>query len=151
MYVGAGASLLDRILTAFFAHRVIHYNPHESSLACYNEETKRIGKRLALVERAKSAPVFGLLLEFHDSSTRKFVAAALECTRLLHKHVHVFSIGKINQPKLANFSDVGAYVYLGCPDQFHLVKDSSHVPLLTPFEFCLALSNAYPLFIDGCL
>merc|ERR1712039_642586 len=60
------------------------------------------------------------------------------------KKPYLFSIGKINQAKLGNFSEIDIFVVITCPMSFHYLlpvqQQSFFKKLVTPFDCMLALN-----------
>jgi len=104
---------------------------------------KRMMRRYFLVQQAKEAAVVGILVGTLSASRRTPMLAALK--RLIRargrKH-YVFLMGKLNAAKLANFTEVGAYVLLGSAEHSLIDAKDFYRPVVTPFELMLAFGSA---------
>jgi diphthamide biosynthesis protein 2 len=103
-------------------------------------------KRLRCIEAIKPAQIFGLLLG--TASTRGTLETLAKVKRILQaagKHHYTFYLGKLNAPKLGNFLEIDAFVWIGCP-QARLIYDSEfyaefHRPVVTPIELAICLQQ----------
>jgi len=55
------------------------------------------------------------------------------------KKSYTFVIGKVNAAKVANFSEIGGWVVIGCWESSLIESSEFYRPLITPFELQLAL------------
>eukprot|EP01133_Synstelium_polycarpum_P002653 gene2653-3059_t len=55
------------------------------------------------------------------------------------KKPYVFVVGKLNVPKLANFSEIDIFVVVACPENSLIDSRDYYRPIATPFELNLAL------------
>uniref|UniRef100_A0A8R1HKX5 2-(3-amino-3-carboxypropyl)histidine synthase subunit 2 n=1 Tax=Caenorhabditis japonica TaxID=281687 RepID=A0A8R1HKX5_CAEJA len=98
--------------------------------------SRLLRKRLFLVEKLKDADTVGLVVgSVGVDKHREAVKRMRELCKAAGKKIYVISVGKINVPKLSNFStDIDVFVLLSCP--FGVVLDSSDYfrPVLSFFE-----------------
>jgi diphthamide biosynthesis protein 2 len=72
------------------------------------------------------------------------MAALQHCQRLIAnagKKSYVFVVGKVNAAKVANFSEIGGWVVIGCWESSLLESKDFYRPIITPFELELALTD----------
>merc|ERR1719424_531636 len=95
----------------------------------------QLRRRYYLVQKAREVAVFGVLIEMLSALTRLIRARG-------RKH-YVFLMGKLNAAKLANFTEVGAYVLLGSSEHSLVDSRDFYRPVVTPYELLLALSTTH--------
>ena len=61
--------------------------------------------------------------------------------RVADEQFYTFIIGKMNEPKLANFGEIDMFVFIGCSR--HSIIDSKKFmkDIITPYELTLALNE----------
>ncbi|KAF1977404.1 diphthamide biosynthesis protein [Bimuria novae-zelandiae CBS 107.79] len=99
-------------------------------------------RRYALLTSLSSASVFGILINTLSvknymhilSHVQKQIAAA-------GKKAYTFVVGKVNAAKVANFSEVGGWVVIGCWESSLIESKDFWKPLITPFELGIALQT----------
>ncbi|KAF2449397.1 diphthamide biosynthesis protein [Karstenula rhodostoma CBS 690.94] len=99
-------------------------------------------RRYALLTSLSSASVFGILINTLSvknymhilSHVQKQIAAA-------GKKAYTFVVGKVNAAKVANFSEVGGWVVIGCWESSLIESKEFWRPLITPFELGIALQS----------
>jgi diphthamide biosynthesis protein 2 len=57
------------------------------------------------------------------------------------KKSYLFVVGKINPAKVANFSEIGGWVVVGCWESSLIDSRDFYKPIITPFELDLALKR----------
>ena len=97
-------------------------------------------RRYALLTSLSSASIFGILvntlsvknyLDVVERVKRQIVAAG--------KKYYLVIVGKINAAKMANFSEIGGWVVVGCWESSLIESNDFWKPVITPFELDLAL------------
>jgi diphthamide biosynthesis protein 2 len=99
-------------------------------------------RRYALLTKLSSASVFGILINTLSvknymhilSHVQKQIAAA-------GKKAYTFVVGKVNAAKVANFSEIGGWVVIGCWESSLIESKDFWRPLITPFELGIALQS----------
>jgi diphthamide biosynthesis protein 2 len=99
-------------------------------------------RRYALCTSLSTTPVFGILINTLSvknymnilSHVQKTIAAA-------GKKSYTFVVGKVNAAKVANFSEVGGWVVIGCWESSLIESKDFWRPLITPFELEIALQD----------
>ena len=99
-------------------------------------------RRYALLLRAATAPIIGILLNtLSHKSLLPTLAAIQEQIRAAGKKSYTFVVGKINPAKLANFAEIEAWVVVGCWESELVEGDGFWKPMITPWELSVALQN----------
>lgn len=104
--------------------------------------TPLLRRRYALITRLSTIPIFGILI--NTLSVSHYLQALQHCQRLIRasgKKSYTFVVGKINAAKLANFSEIGGWVVIGCWESSLLENGSKEFfrPVITPWELEVAL------------
>lgn len=104
--------------------------------------TPLLRRRYALITRLSTIPIFGILI--NTLSVSHYLQALQHCQHLIHasgKKSYTFVVGKINAAKLANFSEIGGWVVIGCWESSLLENGSKEFfrPVITPWELEVAL------------
>ncbi|KAK3707743.1 Diphthamide biosynthesis protein 2 [Vermiconidia calcicola] len=104
--------------------------------------TALLRRRYALVTRISAVPILGILI--NTLSVKNYMNALQHCQNLISnagKKSYVFVVGKVNAAKLANFSEIGAWVVIGCWESSLIESREFFAPVITPFELELALQG----------
>jgi diphthamide biosynthesis protein 2 len=105
---------------------------------------RRFSRRFYLIQKARQANVFGILVASLSDTYMRTVVASLR--RVIQKHdrtAYTMVVGKINPSKLANFGEIDCFCMVACPEHSLLDDDREyHVPVLTPLELAMALGDA---------
>lgn len=99
-------------------------------------------RRYALLTSLSTTAIFGILI--NTLSVKNYlhiVSSVQQHIRAAGKKSYTFVVGKINAAKIANFSEVGGWVVIGCWES-SLVEDGEFwKPVITPFELELCLKG----------
>lgn len=123
----------------------IHILPTDQlhgSSALESSTAQALRRRYALVTRVATAPVFGILI--NTLSVSNYMLALQHCQNLITragKKSYVFVVGKVNAAKVANFSEIGAWVVIGCWESSLIESKDFYRPIITPFELEVALTE----------
>ncbi|KAF8853603.1 diphthamide biosynthesis protein, partial [Acephala macrosclerotiorum] len=103
--------------------------------------TMALRRRYALLTSLSTCPVFGILI--NTLSVKNYLTTATSLRALISsagKKSYTFVVGKINAAKIANFSEIGGWVVVGCWES-SLVENNGEFfrPVITPFELGLVL------------
>ncbi|KAL8869194.1 MAG: hypothetical protein Q9174_004449 [Haloplaca sp. 1 TL-2023] len=104
--------------------------------------TARLRRRYALVTSVSTVSIFGILI--NTLSVKNYlhiVEHVKSCISAAGKKSYTFVVGKINAAKVANFSEIGAWVVIGCWESSLVESKDFWKPILTPFELQLALTR----------
>jgi diphthamide biosynthesis protein 2 len=101
-----------------------------------------LSRRYAILTRLSTVPIFGILintlsvknyLHIVEHVKQKIAAAG--------KKSYMFVVGKLNAAKVANFSEIGGWVVIGCWESSLVDSKDFWKPVITPFELELALQG----------
>ncbi|KAH7720310.1 diphthamide biosynthesis protein 2 [Aphelenchoides avenae] len=126
-----------------FTH-IVHYVPLKRTIRRFESSSQRaLRKRLFLIEKVRDANTIGLVVgTLGVQGLQEAIARVRELCNVAHKKLYVFSVGKINEAKLSNFSaDIDVFVLLTCP--FGIILDASDFfkPIVSLFEAEVALNS----------
>ncbi|XP_043274623.1 2-(3-amino-3-carboxypropyl)histidine synthase subunit 2 [Venturia canescens] len=109
-------------------------------------------RRRYLVEKLKDARTVGIVVA--TLGIKNYLESLNSIKRVLkekNKKSYIFSVGKLNPAKLANFPEVDAFVVIACPENEIFDSKEFYKPLLTPFEVELAFNSSRSLSTHYCL
>ncbi|KAK0075067.1 hypothetical protein PV325_007428 [Microctonus aethiopoides] len=109
-------------------------------------------KRRYLVEKLKDARTVGIVVA--TLGIKDYLEALSTIKSILkkkNKKSYIFSIGKPNPTKLANFSEIDVFVVIACPENEIFDSRDYFKPILTPFEVELAFNNSRTFSTNYCL
>lgn len=145
-HIGVPPTSLFLILASRIASMHIYTGPSTTSdddAPPTQAETRRLlSRRYGLTTRLASVPVFGILI--NTLSVANYLEALTYCQKLIEskgKKSYVFVVGKVNAAKLANFSEIGGWVVIGCWESSLLESRDFWKPVITPFELGVALQS----------
>ncbi|KAI9924585.1 hypothetical protein ASPWEDRAFT_40879 [Aspergillus wentii DTO 134E9] len=99
-------------------------------------------RRYAILTRLSTVPIFGILI--NTLSVKNYlhiVEHVKEMIAAAGKKSYMFVVGKVNAAKLANFSEIGGWVVIGCWESSLVDSKEFWKPVITPFELELALKR----------
>lgn len=99
-------------------------------------------RRYALLTSLSTTPIFGILINTLSvknymhilSHVQQQIAAA-------GKKSYTFVVGKVNAAKVANFSEIGGWVVIGCWESSLIESRDFWRPMITPWELGIALKG----------
>lgn len=99
-------------------------------------------KRYALLTSVNTVSIFGILINTLSVKNYLHIVEHVK-SRMLDagKKSYTFVVGKVNAAKIANFSEIGAWVVIGCWESTLIDSKDFWKPVLTPFELELALTK----------
>lgn len=107
-------------------------------------DTKFLMRRSHYIEKCKDAQSLGIVAGTLTSKGYLDIIKHLqELARSRHIKTYIFSIGKINSAKLANFQDVDCFVLVGCSENNLYNSRDFYKPLISVFEAEMALNPAW--------
>ncbi|KAK7183678.1 diphthamide biosynthesis protein 2 [Paraphaeosphaeria sporulosa] len=99
-------------------------------------------RRYALLTSLSSASVFGILINTLSVKNYMHILAHVQAQiAAAGKKAYTFVVGKVNAAKVANFSEVGGWVVIGCWESSLIESKDFWRPLITPFELGIALQS----------
>eukprot|EP01083_Nonionella_stella_P021844 60470_1 len=107
---------------------------------------KMLMYRYSLIEKVRSSGIIGIVCSNLVVDNYLDIIKTLKQTvKQAGKKPYLFSIGKINEAKLGNFSEIDIFVVITCPMSFHYLlpvqQQSLFKNLVTPFDIMLALND----------
>ena len=104
--------------------------------------SRALNRRYALLTSVSTVPIFGILI--NTLSVKNYLHVVEHVKRQISaagKKSYTFVVGKVNAAKVANFSEVGAWVVIGCWESSLIDSKDFWKPVITPFELELALKG----------
>ena len=104
--------------------------------------TQALRRRYALITSLSAVATFGILI--NTLSVKNYLDIVEHVKREIAaagKKSYTFVVGKINAAKLANFSEIGGWVVIGCWESSLVESKDFFRPLITPFELELVLKS----------
>jgi diphthamide biosynthesis protein 2 len=99
-------------------------------------------RRYALLTSLSTTPVFGILI--NTLSVKNYMHILAHVQRQITaagKKYYTFVVGKVNAAKVANFSEVGGWVVIGCWESSLIESKEFWRPMITPWELGIALQG----------
>ncbi|KAL2850332.1 hypothetical protein BJY01DRAFT_233279 [Aspergillus pseudoustus] len=99
-------------------------------------------RRYAILTRLSTVPIFGILV--NTLSVKNYlhiVEHVKEKIAAAGKKSYLFVVGKLNAAKVANFSEIGGWVVIGCWESSLVDSKDFWKPVITPFELEFALKG----------
>ena len=104
--------------------------------------SKTLARRYGLLTRLTTTPIIGILI--NTLSVSNYLSSTTTLRNLIlaaGKKSYTFVVGKVNSAKMANFSEVGGWVVVGCWESSLIESKDFYAPVVTPFELALALQS----------
>ena len=99
-------------------------------------------RRYALLTSVSTVSVFGILINTLSVKNYLHMVEHVKSRILVAgKKSYTFVVGKVNAAKVANFSEIGAWVVIGCWESSLIESKDFWKPILTPFELEQALKG----------
>jgi len=141
LFAGSEESMLFHRISMRYGstNKVTCWNPLEDTTTSA-KPMKDLMKRYAAIEACKASSVIGVVLgttSLADSSAMHL--RLLKLIRDSGRKAFSFCVGGLSVPKLGNFPEVEAFVYVSCPENFLWDASDYPVPILTPFDLEIAL------------
>lgn len=99
-------------------------------------------RRYAILTSLSTVPIFGILI--NTLSVKNYlhmVKHVQEQIAAAGKKSYLFVVGKLNAAKVANFSEIGGWVVIGCWESSLVDSTDFWKPVITPYELELALQT----------
>ncbi|KAJ9652019.1 Diphthamide biosynthesis protein 2 [Neophaeococcomyces mojaviensis] len=99
-------------------------------------------RRYALVTSMNTVSTWGILI--NTLSVKNYLHVVEHVKQQIAaagKKSYLFVVGKINAAKVANFSEIGGWVVIGCWESSLIDSKEFYRPILTPFELELTLAS----------
>ncbi|KIV94183.1 diphthamide biosynthesis protein 2 [Exophiala mesophila] len=99
-------------------------------------------RRYALITSLSTVSTWGILI--NTLSVKNYLSILDHIRRLVSsagKKSYLVVVGKLNPSKVANFSEIGGWVVIGCWESSLIDSKEFYRPVITPFELELALKS----------
>ncbi len=104
--------------------------------------SRALNRRYALLTSVNTVSIFGILINTLSVKNYLHIVEHVKSQiRAAGKKSYTFVVGKINAAKVANFSEIGAWVVIGCWESSLIDSKEFWKPVLTPYELDLALKR----------
>ena len=113
-----------------------------SSAILQTNTTMTLRRRYALLTSLSTNPIFGILI--NTLSVRNYLETVTTVKNMIEKagkKSYTFVVGKVNAAKIANFSEIGGWVVVGCWESSLIESNEFYKPIITPFELQLTLQS----------
>ncbi|KAG1743810.1 putative diphthamide synthesis protein-domain-containing protein [Suillus lakei] len=140
-YIGGESLNLTNLLMTHSHCEVYAYDPSTRSAHLQSHRTnKLLMRRFAMVQRARDADVFGILVgTLGVTSYLPLIAHVRKLLARAQKKSYTISVGKLNPAKLANFMEIECFILIACPENSVIDAKEFLKPIVTPFELEVAL------------
>ncbi|KAN0092042.1 diphthamide biosynthesis protein 2 [Hyaloscypha variabilis] len=131
-----------------FIYPTTHTTSNPSALKPNTTSTLR--RRYALLTQLSTCAIFGILI--NTLSVTNYLPTITALRALISasgKKSYTFVVGKVNAAKIANFSEIGGWVVVGCWESSLIESAEFYRPIITPFELGLALKGDAERVWDG--
>lgn len=122
----------------------IHIYPTAAStstpFASLASTAQSLRRRYALLISLSTTPIYGILI--NTLSVKNYMHILSHVQRQITaagKKYYTFVVGKVNAAKVANFSEVGGWVVIGCWESSLIESREFWRPMITPWELGIAL------------
>ncbi|EIN04475.1 diphthamide biosynthesis protein [Punctularia strigosozonata HHB-11173 SS5] len=141
LYVGDESLGLTNLLLTHSEYEVYSYNPDSSTFRLESVKTnKLLMRRYAVLQRARDADVFGILVgTLGVASYLPLITHLRSVLKRAQKKSYTISVGKLNPAKLGNFAEIECFVLVACPENSLVDAKEFQRPIVTPYELEIAL------------
>ncbi|XP_069182388.1 2-(3-amino-3-carboxypropyl)histidine synthase subunit 2-like isoform X2 [Procambarus clarkii] len=142
IYLGPSGPTVNSLLMRFSENTFYCVSSDDGSVEI-TSGVHIVMKRSANLEKAKDAKIIGILVGTLGVADCQHVISKLKSIiKAAGKRSYTFIVGKPNEPKLANISEVDTFVYVACPETSIIERNTDPVlykKLITPWELEVAL------------
>ncbi|KIX06966.1 diphthamide biosynthesis protein 2 [Rhinocladiella mackenziei CBS 650.93] len=113
-----------------------------TSFALEHSTKLLLRRRYALITSLTTVPAWGILI--NTLSVKNYLHILSHIQRQIAaagKKSYLLVVGKLNPAKIANFSEIGGWVVIGCWESSLVDSKEFYKPIITPFELELALQT----------
>ena len=104
--------------------------------------SRKLNRRYALITSVTTVSIFGILINTLSVKNYLHIVEHVKAHIIAAgKKSYTFVVGKVNAAKVANFSEIGAWVVIGCWESSLIDSKDFWKPILTPFELEIALKG----------
>lgn len=104
--------------------------------------TATLRRRYALLTSLSTVSIFGILI--NTLSVKNYLHVVEHVKAMVvaaGKKSYTFVVGKVNAAKIANFSEIGGWIVIGCWESSLVESKEFFKPIITPLELSLALKG----------
>lgn len=118
LYIGSESLGLTNLLITHSSSTIYSYDPVQNTTRLESTRTnKMLMRRYAVVQKARDADVFGILVgTLGVASYLPLIKHLRSILRKAQKKSYTISVGKLNPAKLANFMEIECFVLVACPE-----------------------------------
>jgi diphthamide biosynthesis protein 2 len=139
-HIGQPPTALLLTLASRVASVLVYANQEVAVKAVEVSSKVALRRRYALVTSLSTCSVYGILINTLSVKNYLHIVERVKAQiAAAGKKHYTFVVGKVNSAKIANFSEVGGWVVIGCWESSLVESGDFYVPLITPFELQLAL------------
>lgn len=127
-------------MTSWMASVIVHPTSRSLATSSAKSTSLLLRRRYALITALATVPIWGILI--NTLSVSKYLSMITHVQQLISdagRKSYLFVVGKINAAKVANFSEIGGWVVVGCWESSLIDSKEFYKPIITPFELELAL------------
>ncbi|EED77850.1 predicted protein, partial [Postia placenta Mad-698-R] len=141
LFVGGESLSLTNLIMTHAQSEVHSYDPKTRTARIESGRTnKLLMRRYAVVQKARDADVFGILVgTLGVASYLPLISHLRTILSRAHKKSYTISVGKLNPAKLANFLEIDCFVLVACPENSLIDAKDFLRPIITPYELEIAL------------
>ncbi|KAF2830585.1 diphthamide biosynthesis protein [Ophiobolus disseminans] len=117
-------------------------NPLPTASSADRSTSMSLRRRYALLTSLSTTPIFGILI--NTLSVKNYMHILSHVQQQITaagKKYYTFVVGKVNAAKVANFSEVGGWVVIGCWESSLIESKDFWRPMITPWELGIALQG----------
>ena len=101
-----------------------------------------LSRRYALITAVSTASIIGILINTLSVKNYLHIVDHVKKSILdAGKKSYTFVVGKVNTAKVSNFSEIDAWVVIGCWESSLITSKDFYKPMITPYELELALQT----------
>ena len=133
---------LSSRVAAVYIYPTDHSGTIGSARSALTSTSSILRRRYALVTSLASVPIWGILI--NTLSVKNYLHMVDHVRQQINaagKKSYLFVVGKLNAAKVANFSEIGGWVVIGCWESSLIDSKDFYKPVITPFELDLALKK----------
>ena len=134
--------ILSSRLAAIHIFPTTHTQSVPSSKSFLASTSMQLRRRYALLTSLNTVSIFGILINTLSVKNYLDIVQHVQAQILAAgKKSYTFVVGKVNAAKVANFSEVGGWVVIGCWESSLVESREFWKPLITPFELEFSLKG----------
>jgi diphthamide biosynthesis protein 2 len=122
-----------------------NYNPDSltgSDTIRPSSPAAELRRRYAVITSLSTVSIFGILINTLSVKNYLHIVEHVKSQiAAAGKKSYTFVVGKINAAKIANFSEIGGWVVIGCWESSLIDSREFYKPIITPFELGLTLKG----------